>query len=500
MKRVIRETRRRAILTAAVIMAVDALMLEIAFLVAYWMRFYSGLWLVPLGIPPLDLYLGASIVVILVFIGIFYADELYEPRRGRRLVDEFIGLFRGVVLGSLLVLALAFFLKREAFSRAFFGLFFLASLFALTAGRLLTRRVVRQGLPSLRLLLVGASPMRARVQQIAHDLPGLGLNVVGTVAVPGEEQAVPRQLNSVAAPFEAAVRRLPPEAAPVTEVAGVPESVRPCLGRLDEIRKIVQDHAIDRVVLTLPFDHLDRLAEVTGRLANLNVDLQFVPDLFALHLSRMRVTELGGIPFLAVRGDALSGADRIVKRSFDLVCAALGLIVLAPLFGIIALLVKLSSPGPVLYHQPRVGRDGREFMMLKFRSMRNEAERRSGPVWAVRDDPRVTRIGHWLRRWSLDELPQLWNVVRGEMSLVGPRPERKVFVDEFSRTMPRYFERHRVKSGLTGWAQVNGLRGDTGIEERTLYDLHYVENWSLGLDVRILLMTVHHVLRGENAY
>ena len=147
-----------------------------------------------------------------------------------------------------------------------------------------------------------------------------------------------------------------------------------------------------------------------------------------------------------------------------------------------------------------MGRDGREFEMIKFRTMRTDAEQQSGPVWTTEADPRVTSIGSILRRYSLDEFPQLWNVLRGDMSLVGPRPERRVFVEEFSRTMPRYFERHRVQSGLTGWAQVHGLRGNTSIEDRTLYDLHYVENWSLGLDIRILLMTIHHVLRGENAY
>ncbi len=181
-------------------------------------------------------------------------------------------------------------------------------------------------------------------------------------------------------------------------------------------------------------------------------------------------------------------------------CTSLGLLVLSPLLFVLAVAVKLSSRGPVLYRQARVGRDGREFDMLKFRSMRIGAEEQTGPVWTVADDPRVTGVGRLLRRWSLDELPQLWNVLRGDMSLVGPRPERRVFVERFSQQMPRYFERHRVKSGLTGWAQVNGLRGDTSIAERTLYDLHYVENWSLALDVKILLMTVHHVLRGANAY
>jgi exopolysaccharide biosynthesis polyprenyl glycosylphosphotransferase len=272
------------------------------------------------------------------------------------------------------------------------------------------------------------------------------------------------------------------------------------LGSLNQIRELVQKHDIDLVVLTLPFEQLSLVSSTADSLANLNTDLQFVPDLMELHTSRMRLTEIAGIPFVSVREVAMSGADRIVKRAFDLICSVTGLLLLLPLFGLLALLVKTSSPGPVFYEQDRLGLDGREFRMIKFRTMRVDAEAKTGAVWTVESDPRVTWIGRYLRRFSLDELPQLWNVVVGDMSLVGPRPERKVFVDQFSTQMPRYFERHRVRSGLTGWAQVNGLRGNTSIEERTLYDLFYVENWSLALDVKIILMTIHHVLRGENAY
>ena len=273
-----------------------------------------------------------------------------------------------------------------------------------------------------------------------------------------------------------------------------------CLGSVNDIRRHVLENHIDLVLLTVSFEQLPLVSKLTVALANLNVDLQFVPDLLALHTSRMRLTEIAGIPFISVREEALSGVDRVVKRSFDVLATGLGLLLLSPLLLVLAALVKLSSPGPVFYKQARVGRDGREFDMIKFRSMRTDAEQKTGPVWTTEDDPRVTGIGKFLRRSSLDELPQLWNVLRGDMSLVGPRPERRVFVEKFSQEMPRYFERHRVQSGLTGWAQVHGLRGNTSISERTLYDLHYVENWSLTLDVKILLMTIHHVLRGDNAY
>ncbi len=480
---------------AIILIVTDLLMLESAFLITYWFRFYSGLWLVPLGIPPLSVYLPVSALILMVFFGIFYWSGMYTLRGGRTLVDDLLGLFKGVVLASLLVLALVFFLKVLAFSRSFFGLFFLATFCFLTLGRILARAFLRsvlhRGRTGIRTLLVGTSPMRGRLLHLVRELPGLSIRPVGWLSTP--DDATNNSAGGDVGPtsvLDASGRQKP-----CIEAAEVP-----LLGEVSEVRSVVLEHHIDLVVLTVPFEQLPLVQKIAGELSNLNVDLQFVPDLMALHTSRMRLKDIGGIPFISVREEALSGVDRIVKRTFDLVASGLGLILLLPLLIVLGLLVKLSSTGPMFYRQTRMGRDGREFEMIKFRTMRTDAEQKSGPVWTTETDPRVTPVGGILRRYSLDELPQLWNVLRGDMSLVGPRPERRVFVEEFSRTMPRYFERHRVQSGLTGWAQVHGLRGNTSIEDRTLYDLHYVENWSLGLDIRILLMTIHHVMRGENAY
>ena len=481
---------------AIILIVFDMFMLQLAFLATYWFRFYSGIWLVPLGIPPLDMYLAAGVVITLIFVGIFYAGGMYTNRGGRAFEDDLLGLFKGVVLGSLLVLALAFFLRGMTYSRSFFGLFFLSTFAFLTLGRVMVRVLLRSLLkrevPRTRVVLVGVSPMRARILRLMRGLPGLLMEPVGYLEVPGDPAPRDHVRAEEEAPsvLDASGRRL--RAAEPLDL--------PCLGGVDEIRDHVLENQIDLVLLTVSFEQLPLVSKITVALANLNVDLQFVPDLLALHTSRMRLMDIGGIPFISVREEALSGVDRVVKRSFDVVATGLGLLLLSPFLLLLALLVKLSSPGPVFYKQARVGRDGREFQMVKFRSMRTDAEQQSGPVWTTEDDPRVTGIGKILRRYSLDELPQLWNVLRGDMSLVGPRPERRVFVEKFSQEMPRYFERHRVQSGLTGWAQIHGLRGNTSISERTLYDLHYVENWSLTLDVKILLMTIHHVLRGDNAY
>lgn len=498
-----KDRQRGGLLEPTVYMVVDGLMLAASFLLTYWVRFHSGLVLVPLGIPPLGPYLLASLVILLVFLAIFYSQGLYNERGGRRIEGDFIQLFRGVVLGSLLVLALTFFVREMTFSRWFYGLFFWTSWASLCLGRVLSRRilawVLQRGMRRTRVLLVGSNPMRGRLLQSLRELPGLALEPVGWLRVPGEDDPGPGRESG-------AVASLPLDAANGPTVRAATDTVRPplppipCLGETAAVRDVVRQADVDTVLLTLRFDQLPLIAELAEQLANTTTEVQWVPDLFALHTSKLRLREIAGIPLLSVREASLSGADRIVKRTFDLVLSAAALLVLLPVLLVLAVAVKLTSKGPVFYRQERVGRDGRIFEMLKFRTMRSDAEAQSGPVWAQADDPRTTPLGRVLRRWSLDELPQFWNVLRGEMSLVGPRPERQVFVDQFSLDMPRYFERHRVKSGLTGWAQVNGLRGNTSIADRTLYDLHYVENWSVWLDLRILLMTFHHVLRGENAY
>lgn len=485
------------LLEPTVYMISDAIMLVASFLLTYWFRFHSGLVLVPLGVPPLGPYLVASLVIVVVFLAIFYTQGLYADRGGRRAERDFVDLFRAVVLGSLLVLALTFFFRAMTFSRWFFGLFFWFSWLFLCFGRVVSRRILARvldrGMRRARVVLVGRNPMRDRILRMVDDVPGMNLDVVGWLAVPGEDDQALDVVN--AGPLDAVGAPARTGEQPVAAGEHLP-----CLGTVEDARAVVQDHRIDRMVLTLRFDQLPLIASTVSDMANLTTEVQWVPDLFALHTSKLRLRELGGIPFISVREVALSGADRIVKRTFDMVLSALALLLLSPVLLALALGVKLGSRGPVFYRQDRVGRDGSEFGMLKFRTMRTDAEAASGPVWTQEDDPRVTPLGKVLRRWSLDELPQFWNVLRGDMSLVGPRPERKVFVEQFTEQMPRYFERHRVKSGLTGWAQVHGLRGNTSIEARTLYDLHYVENWSVWLDLRILLMTVHHVVRGENAY
>lgn len=468
------------LLQPTLFLVIDLLMLEIAFLVSYYVRFESGWIGAPLGVPAFEPYLYTSFALLGIWAWIFYAQGLYDPVRVKSIEDDLDGLVRGVALGVLVVLALTFFIRTMSYSRLFFLMFTGISLLLLTLGRVVARRVLkrwmRRGVGVVRVLFLGCTAMRGRLLETFDQLPDLGLQAVGQVFDSTLEGRIDDASNDESG------------------------RVLPMLGSIEEIDRVVDEHDVDLVLLTLPFGELHRVTEVAERIGGRNVDVQFVPDMQRLHASRMRLREIAGVPFISVREKGLTGMDRIVKRTFDIVGATVLLLITAPVMLAIVLAVRFSSPGPVLYRQERLGRDNKSFAMLKFRTMRVDAESGTGPVWTQEHDPRRTPVGGFLRRFSLDELPQFWNVLRGDMSLVGPRPEREVFAAEFQGRIPRYLERHRVRSGLTGWAQVHGLRGNTPIEVRTLYDLHYVENWSIAMDLRILLRTVIHVLRGENAY
>jgi Undecaprenyl-phosphate glucose phosphotransferase len=273
----------------------------------------------------------------------------------------------------------------------------------------------------------------------------------------------------------------------------------PVLGSLAEAREVLDDKRVDQVFVALPLEAHKKTMKVLQSVASECVELKLVPDILQYAAIKATLEELDGTPIINLSQVPLQGWHSLVKRMVDLVLSLAGLLVVVPLFPLIALVIWIEDRGPIFYRQERMGLDGRPFMIWKFRTMRKNAEATTGPLWAVRDDPRRTRFGSFLRSWSIDELPQLWNVLVGDMSLVGPRPERPTFVAEFRKHLPQYMLRHRVKSGITGWAQVHGWRGNTSIRKRLEFDLYYVENWSLGLDFKILWMTLRHGLR-HNAH
>jgi exopolysaccharide biosynthesis polyprenyl glycosylphosphotransferase len=456
---------------ASALVAADILALGAAMFGTYWVRFLSGWFPAPLGVPEPAFYAASLAVVVPVGVAVVASCGLYDPRRRAGAGQDLLRGGRAALTLGVLLAAIAFFYRDFSFSRTFLvgfaGSFWVILMTLRRAAGRVHRALRERGVGVQRVGLVGGGELARRIADTIRLRPGSGLKVVGELE--GEEW----------------------------EPRDRPEAWSRRAGR---VRAFARANRLDRVIVTDPeLSHDERLDLVEACHAA-GIRCAFVPDLFEVMLGRVQVEELDGIPLVGARLHPLGRWQRFRKRILDVILSGAALLVLSPLLGLIALVVRLDSPGPALFRQRRLGRDGREFEILKFRSMLPDAEVGTGPVRARRKDDRPTRIGRILRRTSLDELPQFWNVLKGEMSLVGPRPERGHFVEEFRSRIPRYLERHGVKSGLTGWAQVNGLRGDTSIEERTRYDIWYVENWSVRLDLKILVLTAVRFLFQDEAY
>ena len=450
----------------------DILVIEISFLLSYWLRFYSPLVnFIPVtkGFPPFLTYLQSSVVLVFIWIFIFHRFGLYNPRRRATPIDEFYALIKSVSLGMLLLMAATFFYRGFSYSRLVFLFIWISSIFLLTISRSFIIYYKRwrhhRGKDVLNVAIIGADKQANLIFENILNHPGLGFRVKGYFGAAGNLSPKTRHL-----------------------------------GTIEQLPSVIRQEKIHVLILTPTEKQTDSLLEILQRCEGLNVEFLVLPDLLEIITSQLQFMQLGGVPLLQIKDVPIKGWNAVLKRAFDLICSLLGLIFLSPLFFIVSLLIKLDSRGSVFYKQERIGFDGKQFMLYKFRSMLPDAEAETGPIWATENDPRRTRIGTFLRRTSIDELPQLLNVLKGDMSLVGPRPERTFFVEKFKNEIPRYRERHRVKSGMTGWAQVNGLRGNTPINERTKYDIYYVENWSFAFDLKILLKTIWAVLFGKNNY
>ena len=459
----------RALYVLALILS-DLIMLRLAFVLAYHLRVLSGTQADQPPDPP-STYDDLALLCALVIMLVFAVRRLYIPRRGFGRVDLLYQVAAAVGIGWLAALSVTFFVYRALEPpRLMLVYWALLSIGLVWLTRLvldaLLRDAHRRGRDLERVLIVGDGEQAQLVEAKIRAAPELGYRIVGFI---GNGSANPR--------------------------------VQPVVGDLNDVPHVVREQCVGEVIIAgAGISHTD-LVDLIAGCTQQRVDIKIFPDIFELMAREVETSELTGLPLMRVRDVTLRGWMRFLKRALDVAVSWSMLVLLSWWFLLMALLVKLTSPrGPVLYVQERVGLDGRPFYMLKFRSMRPDAEAESGPVWAVPNDPRRTRLGGIIRRFSLDEFPQLINVLLGEMSLVGPRPERPEFVAQFANLVPRYRERHMEKAGMTGWAQVNGLRGQTSIVERTEYDLFYVETWSLAFDVKILLKTLAAVIRDRNAY
>jgi len=447
----------------------DVLALAAAFGLAYLTRFSGA---IPYeSTPPVEDTLVIFVVVLVVFPLTFRQANLYTTNRARSHVSEIFEVFKSTILATTLLVALTFFFY-DRYSRATIGLFTVYAFVGVSAVRLLFRAAFnelrRRGFNEKRILVVGAGALGQRVVETIDEHKELGFTVTGLLTRKPEKVG--------------------------TQVKG-----KPVLGMMLELGEVLDREGVDQVILALPLEDQPILKELMEQLALRTVDVKLVPDLFNYVTLRGGLEEFGGLPIISLQGAPLEGWNLIAKRVFDVLCASVLMVLGAPVMLGLALAVKLTSRGPIFYRQERMGMDGHLFQMLKFRTMRTNAEE-EGAQFARADDPRRTSIGAFLRKYSLDELPQFYNVLVGDMSLVGPRPERPVFIEEFKKQIPRYHLRHMVKSGVTGWAQINGLRGNTSIKERIDYDLYYIENWSLLFDLKILLRTAFGGFLSKNAY
>jgi exopolysaccharide biosynthesis polyprenyl glycosylphosphotransferase len=460
----------------------------LAFFAAWHLRFNSGLGsLIPFAVddsPDFGQYLILLPIVLCVWSIVLYFHGLYQVKRPKNGVDESLTVLVAVVLGTILLSVFTVWYRIPGnprpdgsfewftYSRGFLAFFAGLSLLFLVVTRTLIRSYLKhirlQGRSLQRILIAGAGALGKDVAQklLAHQ--ELGFNVVGFVDDdPGK--------------------------------GGKTFFEVPVLGRLEQIDEVIERDAIDQVYIALPLEAYRKTMRLLRAVGSECVEVKIVPDVLQYATLKAQFEDLDGTPVINLTQVPLRGWNSLVKRAMDVAIALTALAGLAPVFPLVALAIWLEDRGPIFYKQERMGLDGRSFWIWKLRSMKVNAEASSGPVWAIKDDPRRTRLGSFLRKWSIDELPQIWNVLKGEMSIVGPRPERPAFVQEFKGKLPQYMVRHRVKAGITGWAQVHGWRGNTSIKKRLQYDLYYIENWSLALDIKILWLTIRQGIR-HNAY
>ena len=442
----------------------DALGIALGFLLAFWLRFSEVLIPAHRGIPAMEAYTKALLIVIPAYLWVFCSYGLYQVGRHVRRVEEIFTLLKGISVGTIILMALTFFYRGFSYSRLFlvFLWFFASILVSLLRYALIqwTYHLRRMSKDIRRVLIVGGSRNARALIEWAKQNPHLGHHVEGVLVQ--EKSLVGKHLEEV-----------------------------PIIGTIEDSSEAIEKIHPDEVIVADPNLPKEKVADLLLHCENGMVSFKVAVDLYGIVTSNLDVEYIASVPLLGLRAFPLDDPwNRVIKRCLDGVISSILIILASPILLLAAIGIKLTDGGPILYQQERIGQDGKIFKICKFRTMRPDAEKQTGPVWAQKEDDRCTPIGRVLRRFNVDELPQFWNVLRGDMSLVGPRPERPHFVDQFRGEIPRYMSRHKVKSGITGWAQVNGLRGNTSLQERIKYDLYYLENWSLPFDLEILFMTL----------
>ena len=446
----------------------DAIIVTVSYLLAWWLKFEGPFADTGAGAYTMEFYFSALYFVVPAYLLLFYLNKMYTPKRTQRIETVITQVFGANVMGAVAFLVCIGAFKIGDFSRGLIGLFAIINVILLILERLIVRSVLRhvraKGLNMKYILLVGYS--RAAEEYITRIKmnPQWGYVVRGIL-----DDKVPR---------------------------GTMYKGCKVIGSIDNLTDILPMSQLDEIAVTLSLADYDRLEEIVGMCEKSGVHTKFIPDYNSLIPNKPYTEDLNGLPVINIRYVPLSNTfNALCKRIVDIVGLLVGIILLSPFLIIVAIIIKL-----IIFKQERVGLHNKPFYMYKFRTMYVQSEEEEAKGWTTKDDPRVTKVGKFFRKTSIDELPQLFNILVGDMSIVGPRPERPQFVEKFKEEIPRYMIKHQVRPGLTGWAQINGYRGDTSIRRRIDYDIYYIENWTMGFDFKIMFLTIFRGLMNENAY
>lgn len=422
---------------------------------------------------PMLTYFSVLYFLVPAYLFLYYMVQLYTSRRALRLWDEFMDVVKANIMGILGFLVILYMIHQNNFSRGMIVIFFFINVFLTTLSRGFLRKFLRyirkKGYNMKHILLVGYS--RAAEGYISRilDNPQWGYEIAGVL-----DDFVPLD----------------------TSYHGIK-----VVGKIEQLSEYLENNSYDEITITLPLDDYDRLEELVAQCEKSGVHTKFIPDYSSLFPSNPYTEDVQGLPVINIRYVPLSNSfNRMAKRTVDILGSLFAIIIFSPVMLIAAIAVKTTSKGPIIYKQERIGLNGVPFKMYKFRTMKVQSEAEEKKGWTTKGDPRVTNVGAFLRKTSIDEMPQFFNILFGQMSIVGPRPERPQFVEKFKEQIPRYMVKHQVRPGLTGWAQINGYRGDTSIRKRIDYDIYYIENWSMSFDIKIMLGTIRYGFINKNAY
>lgn len=466
-------------------LVLDAIITVVSFILAYYIRFDFPLF-APKQVPGtlgifyytlrdylFPIHQSPVLYITLGYIILYYIFHLYAPKRFLSRKFELINIIKANVTGLLITFVILYLFKLDNYSRWLLIIFCGLNICLSTLVRNIIRKalaVMREGGHNLKhIIIIGFSPAAASYIDRLKLNPQWGYRIHGIFD------------DTMAEDFE---------------YRGVPK-----IGNISDLEPYLSENVLDESIITLNIKEYHKLERIVNICEKSGTHTKFVPDYYKFITTQPYIEDLNGLPVINIRNVPLSNTvNKIIKRIIDIIGSIIAIILFSPIMVVVAILVKTTSPGPVIFSQVRVGLHNQEFKMFKFRSMCVQNAAKESKAWTTSDDPRVTKVGKFIRRTSIDELPQFFNVLKGDMSLVGPRPERPFFVEKFKEEIPKYMIKHQVRPGITGWAQVNGFRGDTSIKLRIEHDIYYIENWTLGLDIKILFLTIFKGFVNENAY